>query len=108
MFSFFPSYFKDFCIKAIIYNNVTQRRGSVVPHGIPIPEVSGSIPGADQPDYGYFGISHSHQGEWQIGILIPSSPKRSCTSSYVFVLSQEGGLYVQLIMDHGSPPIVIF
>ena len=45
----------------------TERGGSMVTHETRIREVPGSNPGADQPDWGFFVVFLSHQGECWVG-----------------------------------------
>ena len=45
----------------------TEQGGSVVTHETRIQEVPGSNPGAVQPDWGFFVVFLSHQGECWVG-----------------------------------------
>ena len=49
-------------------HRLTERGDFVVTHGTHIQEISASIPGVGQPEYGFFGVSYGLEGEFRIGI----------------------------------------
>ena len=47
-----------------LHKDITERGGSVVTHETRIRVVPGSNPGTDQPDWGFFVVFLSHQGNY--------------------------------------------
>ena len=69
--------------------------------------VTGSISGADQSDYGYFGIFQIHQGKCQIRISFPTTVQISVHHLKSLCSIQEADYALGWSLTTGVPPLFL-